>query len=144
MSDLHLKLIRLPRNLEYTEGVLFYVNSNKLLCDTLEDRIRDLNGDGDLEDEGEDKVYGETAIPYNTYSIMVTWSPKFKREMVLVMNVPEFKGVRMHWLRTAKNSLGCIGVGEKCGEGELKNTYMTDKLVELLKKHGNKGILEIV
>lgn len=39
-----------------------YLN-DVFICDTLEDVCRDINKDGDLDDKGETKVYGETAIP---------------------------------------------------------------------------------
>jgi hypothetical protein len=140
---LKLKLLRLELTEEYTEGVLINENINAIICDTLEDRVRDINADGDLNDEDEGKVYGETAIPYGSYSIKVTWSPKFKRNMVLVEDVPHFSGIRMHWARTAKNLLGCIGVGEKYQDGKLRNSNMTNKLVELLMEHGNEGQITI-
>jgi len=140
---LKLKLLRTNLKEKYTEGVLIHENINKILCDTLEDRVRDINGDGDLDDEDEGKIYGKTAIPYGTYDIKVTWSPKFQRDMVEVLNVPHFTGIRMHWGRTADNSLGCILVGEKYDEGKLRNTDMTNKLVELLKSYNNEGQITI-
>lgn len=142
---LKLRLIRCgDKTEEYTEGVLIYLNANEELCDTLEDTVRDFNMDGDLKDEGEEKVYGKTAIPFGVYPIEVTYSPKFKKKMVLIKDVPEFTGIRMHWGRTANNSEGCPLVGEKVQSGELKNTGMTDFLVQLLLKHDNKGSIEIV
>lgn len=127
----------------YTEGVLFNMNTNEKVCDTLEDQVRDVDGSGEF-DNGEKKIYGESAIPYGTYDIEVTYSPKFKRKMVLVKDVPHFSGIRMHWARTAKNLEGCIGVGTRVKPGVLNNSYMTDKLVDLLLQHGNKGTIEIV
>ena len=38
-------------------------------CDTLEDKVRDLNKNGKL-DEFEEKIYGKTAIPYGTYKVI--------------------------------------------------------------------------
>ena len=141
---LNLRVIRHNLTEIFTEGEMFDVDKNESICDTLEDKIRDINGDGKLEGPDEQKVYGKTAIPYGRYSIKVTWSPAFQREMVLVRNVPHFSGIRLHWGRTAEQSQGCVLVGEKDGDGTLKNIGMTDKLVEMLKGHGNEGILEIV
>lgn len=138
-----LKLIRVSLDSASTYGALFDVNNNRLLCDTIEDRVRDTNADGDLLDPGEEKVYGKTAIPYGTYSIEVTYSPHFKRNMVLVKDVPHFTGIRFHWGRDASNSEGCILCGELQEDMTLRNTGMTDKLVDLLLKYGNKGKLEI-
>jgi hypothetical protein len=64
--------------------------------------------------------------------------------MVHIKNVPSFIGIRMHWGRTANNSLGCILVGKKYADGKLDNTGMTDKLVKLLNDNGGKGILTII
>ena len=141
---LKLKLIRLNLKETYTEGVLINLNTNKEIFDTLEDKVRDINADGDLLDEGEEKIYAETAIPYGTYEIEVTYSPKFKKPMVLVKDVKHFKGIRLHWGRTAKQSAGCILGGDKSSPGELKNTGYTEYMVTLLESHGNKGTLEIV
>ena len=44
----------------YIDGVYF--------CDTLEDKVRDLNKNGKF-DNGENKVYSETAIPYGIYKV---------------------------------------------------------------------------
>ena len=137
------RLIRFPLK-DRTEGVLFFIDRE--LCDTLEDVVRDINADGDLDDLGEGKVYGETAIPYGTYELTVTMSPRFKKEMTLVKNVPNFEGIRIHWGRSIKNSLGCILVGKK-NKDTLDNTHMTDKITELVKSlesEGKKVYLEIV
>jgi hypothetical protein len=134
-------LIRMPRNNEYTEGVLFDKATNKRICDTLEDKVIDANASGKI-DNGEVKVYGESAIPYGEYDIIVSYSPKFKKDMVEVLNVDSFTGIRMHYGRTALNSHGCPLVGEKEDDGVLSNIGMTDKLVKMLGKE--KGKLYII
>ena len=140
-----LLLIRHKKTLEHTMGELFDA-SNKYarVCDTLEDRIRDIDGNGDLLGEGEEKVYGETAIPYGEYEIEVTYSPKLKKRVVLIKDVPHFEGIRMHFAATAKNIEGCVGVGEYVEDGLLRDIGMTDKLVEMLDAHGNKGKIKIL
>lgn len=138
------KLFRFPKQ-THTEGHLFF--RDKFLCDTLEDVVRDRNKDGDLLDQDEGKVYGETAIPYGINELKVTYSPRFKKDMTLVCNVKHFEGVRIHWLRTIRQSLGCIGVGEKLKPGELKNTGMTDRItlfVKELQERGERVYIEIV
>ena len=75
---MELTLLRRYKGVEYTIGTLS-VNGQRF-CDTLEDKVRDLNADGDLNDEGEGKVYGKTAIPYGTYEITLDIvSPKFSQ-----------------------------------------------------------------
>lgn len=143
MEQLKLKLIRVALREDYTEGVLFNENTNEKLFDILEDRVRDANGNGVFDGE-EKKIYGETAIPYGEYDLEVTYSPKFKMDMVLVKDVPNFTGIRLHWGRTAKQSLGCILGGLKTGKGELANIGYTKAMVDLLNKYGGKAKLLIV
>jgi len=148
MEDLKLELLRINLQKTYTEGVLFNVNTNTKIFDTLEDKVRDADGSGKFEKKkGEVKVYGETAIPYTAigevYELEVTYSPKFKMYMVLVKNVPDFTGIRCHWGRTALQTLGCILGGEKVADGELKNTGFTKYMVDLLNQYGGKATLTI-
>lgn len=103
----------------YTIGKL-YVNG-KYFCDTLEDKVRDLNKDGKF-DNGEVKVYGETAIPYGTYEIKITYSEHFKRNLPILLNVPSYEGVRIHRGNTAKDTLGCILLGENKKRGMVINS----------------------
>lgn len=140
--DIFFDLFRTNLQPYYTEGHMLY--RGKDLCDTLEDVVRDTNADGDLQDKGESKIYGKTAIPYTPkeskgYPLRVTWSPTFKKDMVLIENVPEFEGVRLHWGATARNTEGCPLVGKKSTPGVLANSGMTDKLVSLVKLHEERG-----
>lgn len=117
---------------QYTIGSLFI--NGEYLCDTIEDVVRDLNRDGDLEDQDEDKVYGETAIPYGTYQVVLTMSPKFKRVLPLLLDVKHFTGIRIHRGNTAKDSHGCILPGENKVKGKVINSTKYElELVRLMK-----------
>ena len=103
-------------------------------CDTLEDKVRDLNKDGDLDDIGEGKVYGETAIPYGTYKIEISYSPRFKRMLPRLLNVRHFDGILIHAGNTAKDTHGCILVGRNTEKGKVTNSKATfDRLFTLMK-----------
>ena len=112
----------------YTIGKLYYKFSNGewlYLCDTLEDKNRDYNNDGDITDQGEGKVYGETCIPARKYKFRMYFSPHFKRNLPLLMNVPGYSGILIHGGNTASDSLGCILVGENKVKGKVVNSQIT-------------------
>lgn len=98
-----LKLRRIALRDTYTIGKLYI--DGKYFCDTLEDKVRDLNKNG-VFDAGEFKVYGETAIPYGTYRITTSVvSPRFKNrswakpydgKVPRLLNVPSFDGILLH------------------------------------------------
>ena len=120
---MELKLNRIFLGSSATIGELLV--NDKHLCDTLEDRVRP---------EGE-KVYGKTAIPEGTYEVKLTYSPRFKKILPEILNVPNFSGIRIHSLNKAEESEGCIGVGEWNGKDTnwISNSRKTfDKLFKLL------------
>jgi len=111
-----------------TTGVLFI--DGEFFCYTLEDKVR------------EGKVYGKTAIPYGEYDVVVTYSPRFQKNMPLLKNVPNFEGVRIHTGNTANDTEGCILVGKSKGYdfiGGSRNAF--NELMERIK--GQKLTIEI-
>ena len=120
----------------YTIGKIYI--DGEYFCDTLEDKVRDLNKNG-VFDGDEKKVYGETAIPYGTYKVILSYSPKFKRILPELLDVPCFTGIRIHRGNTEKDTAGCLLVGENKGRGKVLNsTYWEKKLIEKLE--GKNGI----
>lgn len=92
-------------------------------CHTLEDPVRD------------SKVYGQTAIPAGTYKVAITMSPRFKRELPLLLDVPNYTGVRIHPGNTAADTEGCILVGNFLKDDFITNSRKTfDSLLERMKK----------
>ena len=107
---------------DYTIGHLYI--DGQYFCDTLEDTVRDLTR--------EKKIPGQTAIPAGTYHVLVTYSPKFKRKLPILVNVPMFTGIRIHRGNTAKDTEGCILVGKNTEKGKV--TGSTDYEIELTRR----------
>jgi hypothetical protein len=78
------------------------------LCYGLEDPVREVEG----QPVESWKVYGETAIPYGTYPLEITYSNRWKKDMLQVMDVPGFAGIRIHAGNTPHDTEGCLLVGD--------------------------------
>lgn len=130
MVKLTLKRVALEDT--YTIGKLYI--DDVYFCDTLEDKVRDYNKDGDLLDVGETKIFGETAIPYGTYPIILNVSPKFKRVLPRLQGVKHFDGVLIHAGNTAVDSHGCILVGKNTSKGRISNSRIAENALVLILK----------
>lgn len=72
----------------------------KFQCFTLEDPVRPA------------KIKGITAIPAGTYNVIISFSSRFKQDMPLLENVPNYEGIRIHPGNFAKDTEGCLLVGK--------------------------------
>lgn len=52
------------------------------------------------------------AIPEGIYDVRLTWSPKFKRVLPLILDVPGRDGIRIHPGNDPSETLGCLMPGE--------------------------------
>lgn len=135
---MELLLKRIAKRNTYTIGYL-YADDVKV-CDTIEDKDRGLTDNMSVEQIKQKKVYGETAIPTGTYTVTYTYSTRFKKYMPLINNVKGFDGIRIHSGNTAKDTLGCIIVGENKVVGKVINSRNTcDKVYKLIKNALDKG-----
>ena len=126
---MELRLRRIALKEEYTIGKLYI--DGEYFCDTLEPPTRDLNKNG-IFDNGETKVKNDTAIPFGTYNVIVNLSPRFKRDLPRLLNVPDFDGVLIHRGNTKNDTSGCILVGENKVKGKVVNS--TPYEIELVKR----------
>ena len=81
-------------------------------CDTLEPTWRDYAN-------GAYKVKGRSAIPEGRYAVVISYSPKFKQWLPILLGVPKFEGIRIHAGNTAKDTEGCILVGQNREVGKV-------------------------
>lgn len=101
---MELKLVREVK-VAGTPGILYV--DGKQVCWTLEDPVREVPG----RPVSEWKVQDKTAIPAGRYRVLVTMSPRFKKRLPLLLDVPGFSGVRIHSGNTTEHTEGCILVG---------------------------------
>lgn len=106
-----LQLKRKHGTVGFTDGALYV--DGVYFCNTLEDQERDK------------KIPTATAIPRGTYRVIVDFSNRFQRYMPLLLNVPEFSGVRIHSGNTAKDTEGCILVGKYLTQGYITKSRDT-------------------
>lgn len=125
-----LELTRLFFQDTYTIGKLYV--DGQYFCDTLEDKVRDLSR--------EKKIPGQTAIPAGVYEIIVNVSPRFKRKLPRLLDIPGFEGILIHRGNTPEDTAGCILVGENKAKGKVINsTGYEIKLTEMLERAMQKN-----
>ena len=123
---MELKLVRDQLSPTFTHGKL-YVNG-VFQCYTLEDTDRGL-------EVGGKKIAGKTAIPLGKYPVVVNRSPRFKADMPLLVDVPQFVGIRIHSGNSEKDTEGCILVGEIRGKDTIASSRPAyAKLFEMLRE----------
>lgn len=132
--DLHRKW----RKSDYSIGILSI--DGERVCETIEDTDRGLSQTDSLETIKEKKIKGKTAIPIGTYEIKITYSPRFKKNLPLLLNVPGYDGVRIHPGNTAEDTEGCIPCGKNTEVGKVTNSrFWTGKVIEAIEKALKSG-----
>lgn len=114
-------IIRLNRERLTREATIGTLSAGAVECFTLEDVARTV------------KVYGETRIPAGTYEIKLRTVGGFHirylkifgdwhRGMLWLQDVPNFEYILIHMGNVAKDTHGCILVGERISGNELRNS----------------------
>ena len=148
-NNMELLLKRIARKPTYTIGRL-YING-VYFCDTLEDYDRIYFGGS--------KVSGKTAIPCGRYEVVLNnYSPKFgNREpykslcggcVPLIVNVPNFSGVRIHIGNSENDTDGCPLVGRNTVVGRVTDskaafTMLMNKYLTPARKRSEKVFITI-
>ena len=123
---MELILERIAKRKTYTIGRLYirrqvmdeYLagTADDYFCDTLEPTWRDYAN-------GAYKVKGRSAIPEGRYAVVISWSQKFGAWLPILLGGPEFnrkwQGIRIHAGNTAKDTEGCILVGQNREVGKV-------------------------
>lgn len=140
---MRLTLKRIANRKDYCIGKL-YING-KYFCDTLEDKDRGLDDSMSEDDIKAIKIKGETAIPVGIYTVLLTYSPKYKKVMPLINNVKGYSGIRIHSGNTSKDTEGCLLVGKNTVVGRLTDSRNTFNALfkRLQQKGSNKITIEI-
>jgi len=107
---LKIEVQRIAKKSGYTIGKLYI--EGEYLCDTLEDAVRT------------EKIHGKTAIPEGTYQVIMNMSNRFKKVMPLLLDVPNYAGVRIHSGNTAKDTEGCILLGKNTHVGMITDSRL--------------------
>lgn len=139
---MRLTLIRIANRPTYCIGKLYI--DGKYFSDVLEDVDRGLDDSMSEEEIKKLKIKGETAIPTGIYQVLITYSPKYKKNMPLINNVKGYSGIRIHSGNTAKDSEGCLLVGKNKEVGKVLESRVTfNALFKRLQQAKGKIIIDI-
>ena len=134
---MELVLTRIAKRKTYTIGKLYIVEKvddeylagekQTYFCDTLEPTALELkttvSKEAVLRSPAKAQTLKPFAIPEGRYAVVITWSPKFKMWLPVLLGGPDFnhlfKGIRIHMGNTAADTTGCILVGRNQRVGEV-------------------------
>ena len=134
---MELVLTRIAKRKAYTIGRLSIIEriddqylageKETYFCDTLEPPVLEMKTsvpmDAVLRSPTKLASLKPIAIPEGRYAVVITWSPKFKMWLPILLGGPDFnhlfKGIRIHMGNTAADTAGCILVGRNQIVGQL-------------------------
>ena len=141
---MELLLTRIAKKETYTIGRLSIVEDNenssgtaRYFCDTLEPTWRDYAN-------GAHKIKGRSAIPEGRYTVVLSYSPKFKTRLPLLIGSPDFnrkwQGVRIHAGNTPQDTEGCLLVGRNKIKGQLVDSRIyLRRLIQKISEAQQRG-----
>ena len=134
---MELVLVRIAKRKAYTIGRLSMVeriddeylagSREVYLCDTLEPPVVEMKTtvsmESGLRSPAKAQKLKPFAIPEGRYAVVITWSPKFKMWLPVLLGGPDFnrlfKGIRIHMGNTVNDTAGCILVGRNQMVGQV-------------------------
>jgi len=127
-----LNVIRDTFTRDTTVGKL-YINGD-FFCYTLEDVLRPKGL----------KIAKHTCIPSGVYNLKLTMSHRFQRILPLIIDVPNYTGVRIHGGNNSTDTEGCILLGYNfINENTIQNSMAVKDLIVKLSE-ANKKITLII
>ena len=127
-----IKVIRCTYGEKFARGVM--IVDGKFFGYTLEDSVRPKGV----------KIKGITAIQAGEYDMILSVSARFKRKMPLLLNVPNFEGIRIHGGNSHEDTDGCILVARNLIlHDRIQGTLEAD-LTKLVESKGGKAKIEII
>lgn len=128
---MEIQVSRIARKDGYTIGRMSL--NGVYFCDTLEDTDRGLNTAMSVDEILAKKIKAQTAIPTGKYDVILTFSPRFKRVLPLLLNVPGYQYIRVHNGNRPDSTEGCLLVGENKVKGQVINSRATlERLMSVL------------
>ena len=147
---MELILKRIAKRKNYTIGKLYVASptggglEGAPFCDTLEPPVLEMKTSVSMEtvlrSPKKCKLLKPFAIPEGRYPVVITYAEKFKQWLPILVGVPMFNGIRIHVGNTAKDTIGCILVGENRKKGMVLNsTKWVNRVKELIVEAKERG-----